>query len=163
MFRSLSPRKTSLLAVLVATLAVPPPLVFGADLNVDSFTLDNGMQVVVIPQRGTPVITHMVWYKVGSADDPPGKSGLAHLLEHLTFSSRKTYSDSDIVTESGGHENAYTSYDYTAYYQVINDDLLETVMKLETERMSKLAITDEDVQAEQAGVSAERQQTRRAG
>ncbi|MEE9148497.1 MAG: pitrilysin family protein [Candidatus Tectomicrobia bacterium] len=147
-----------MLTVLVATLAAPPSLVFGADINVDSFTLDNGMQVVVIPQSGTPVITHMVWYKVGSADDPPGKSGLAHLLEQLTFSSRKTYSDRDIVAESGGHENAYTSYDYTAYYQVINDDLLETVMKLETDRMSKLTITDQDVQAEQASVSAERQQ-----
>ena len=158
MFKLLFAGRTILQTVLITTLAVQSHPLFGADVNVDSFTLDNGMQVVVIPQSGTPVITHMVWYKVGSADDPPGKSGLAHLLEHLTFSSRKTYSDSDIVTESGGHENADTSYDYTAYYQVINDDLLETVMKLETDRMSKLAITDQDVQTDQAGVLAERQQ-----
>ena len=158
MFKLLFPDRTILQTVLMATLAVQSHPLFGADVNVDSFTLDNGMQVVVIPQSGTPIITHMTWYKVGSADDPPGKSGLAHLLEHLTFSSRETYSDSDIATESGGHKNAYTSYDYTAYYQVINDDLLETVMKLEIDRMSKLAITDQDVQAGQAGVLAERQQ-----
>ena len=87
-------------------------MVAGADLNAESFTLDNGMQVVLIPDRQAYVLAHAVWYKVGAADDPAGKSGVAHLLEHLTFRSTNVYPGGDLwqmVRRSGNHENASTS------------------------------------------------------
>ncbi len=81
--------------------------------------LENGLQIVVIPDHRTPVVTHMVWYQNGSADDPPGKSGIAHFLEHLMFKGTKAHPKgfSDLVAELGGQENAFTAYDYTAYFQ----------------------------------------------
>ena len=92
------------------------------DIDVTSFKLDNGMQVVVIPDHRTPVVTHMVWYRNGSADDPVGKSGIAHFLEHLMFKGTPAHPDasfSRIVAENGGAENAFTTTDYTGYFQKI--------------------------------------------
>src|SRR5450432_2855409 len=83
------------------------------------FRLDNGLSVVVIPDHRAPVVTHMVWYRNGSADDPPGKSGIAHFLEHLMFKGTKAHpmgEFSDIISELGGQENAFTGNDYTAYF-----------------------------------------------
>src|SRR5947207_15892683 len=88
--------------------------------HVASFTLPNGLEVTVIPDRRAPVVTHMVWYRNGSADDPPGKSGIAHFLEHLMFKGTAKHPAgefSDVVASLGGQENAFTSYDYTAYFQ----------------------------------------------
>ena len=85
-----------------------------------SFTLGNGLQVVVIPDRRTPVVTQMIWYKVGSADETPGKSGLAHFLEHLMFKGTAKHPAgefSQTVLRIGGNENAFTSVDYTGYFQ----------------------------------------------
>ena len=81
--------------------------------------LDNGLEVVVIPDHRAPVVTHMVWYRNGSADDPAGKSGIAHFLEHLMFKGTQTSAGRilGIVAELGGQENAFTSNDYTAYFQ----------------------------------------------
>ena len=89
-----------------------------AGLDVSHFTLSNGLEVVVIPDHRTPVVTHMVWYKVGSGDETAGKSGLAHFLEHLMFKGTKKnplgrYSQT--VATLGGQENAFTTDDYTAY------------------------------------------------
>ena len=84
------------------------------------FTLGNGLQVVVIPDHRTPVVTQMIWYKVGSADETPGKSGLAHFLEHLMFKGTIKHpvgEFSQTVLRIGGNENAFTSTDYTGYYQ----------------------------------------------
>ena len=85
-----------------------------------SFTLDNGLDVVVIPDRRVPVVTHMVWYRNGSADDPLGQSGIAHFLEHLMFKGTEQHPPgefSKVVSGLGGQENAFTSFDYTAYFQ----------------------------------------------
>src|SRR6186997_1900033 len=85
-----------------------------------SYTLANGLQIVVIPDRRTPVVTHMIWYKVGSADETPGKSGLAHFLEHLMFKGTERFPAgrfSQTVIRIGGQENAFTSTDYTGYFQ----------------------------------------------
>ena len=89
---------------------------------ISDFMLDNGMEVVVIPDHRAPIVTHMVWYKVGSADEPPGKSGIAHFFEHLMFKGTKNHKPGEFgakVAEIGGSENAFTSWDYTAFYQTV--------------------------------------------
>ncbi|MGI9483809.1 MAG: M16 family metallopeptidase [Hyphomicrobiales bacterium] len=121
--------------------------------------LKNGMEVVVIPDRRAPVVTHMVWYKVGSADEPFGKSGIAHFLEHLMFKGTKTVPAGEFsktVRRNGGRDNAFTSVDYTAYFQRISKDRIELVMKLEADRMVNLTLRDEDVLPERDVVLEER-------
>jgi zinc protease len=127
--------------------------------DITSFTLDNGMQVVVIPDHRTPVVTHMVWYRNGSADDPPGKSGIAHFLEHLMFKGtekRPKGMFSNLVSELGGQENAFTSYDYTAYYQKVAKEHLATMMAFESDRMTNLVLSNDDVIPERDVVLEER-------
>jgi zinc protease len=127
--------------------------------DISSFHLANGMQVVVIPDHRTPVVTHMVWYRNGSADDPPGKSGIAHFLEHLMFKGTETKPKgmfSNLVSELGGQENAFTSYDYTAYFQKVAKEHLATMMSFESDRMTKLVLADEDVLPERDVVLEER-------
>jgi zinc protease len=113
-----------------------------------SFTLGNGLQVVVIPDHRTPVVTQMTWYKVGSADETPGKSGLAHFLEHLMFkgtSKHPTGEFSQTVLRVGGNENAFTSTDYTGYYQRVPREELGKMMEFEADRMTGLILKDENV------------------
>jgi zinc protease len=115
---------------------------------VEHFTLANGLDVVVIPDRRAPVVTHMVWYKVGAADEPPGKSGIAHFLEHLMFKgTAKNPSGrfSQVVATIGGQENAFTSSDYTGYFQRVARDKLKEMMEFEADRMTGLVLTDEVV------------------
>src|SRR4051812_12452819 len=115
------------------------------------FTLANGLEVVVIPDRRTPVVTHMVWYRVGAADETPGKSGLAHFLEHLMFKGTKAHpmgAFSKTVSGIGGQENAFTSSDYTRYYQRTTRDKLRLMMELEADRMTGLVLTDDVVRPE---------------
>ena len=125
----------------------------------ETFTLKNGMAVVVIPNHRVPVVTHMVWYKVGSADEPPGKSGIAHFLEHLMFKgTRKLASEefSRILAHNGGRENAFTSHDYTGYYQSIAVDRLEMVMEMEADRMTNLVFDAKEVEPERQVIFEER-------
>jgi zinc protease len=127
--------------------------------DISSFTLGNGMQVVVIPDHRTPVVTHMVWYRNGSADDPPGKSGIAHFLEHLMFKGTETRPKgmfSNLVSELGGQENAFTSYDYTAYFQKVAKEHLPTMMAFEADRMRNLVLSNDDVIPERDVVLEER-------
>jgi zinc protease len=144
--------KHALALVLALVLAVLCPQAgVAAGLDVSHFTLGNGLEVVVIPDHRTPVVTHMVWYKVGSADETAGKSGLAHFLEHLMFKGTKKnplgrYSQT--VATLGGQENAFTTDDYTAYYQRIPRERLKTLMEFESDRMTGLVLTDEVVKPE---------------
>ncbi|MCK7610683.1 insulinase family protein [Roseibium sp. CAU 1639] len=127
--------------------------------NLESFTLENGLQVVVIPDRRAPVATHMIWYKVGSADEPEGQSGVAHFLEHLMFKGTTDHPDgafSKMVAERGGQENAFTSTDYTAYYQRVAKEHLPLMMKLEADRMENLVLSEEVVAPERDVVLEER-------
>ncbi len=113
-----------------------------------SFTLANGLQVVVIPDHRTPVVTHMIWYKVGSADETPGKSGLAHFLEHLMFKGTSKHPAgefSQTVLRIGGNENAFTSTDYTGYFQRVPREELGKMMEFEADRMTGLVLKDENV------------------
>jgi zinc protease len=116
--------------------------------EVANFTLPNGLQVVVIPDHRTPVVTHMIWYRVGSADETPGKSGLAHFLEHLMFkgtAKNPAGRFSQWLAEIGGQENAFTTSDYTAYFQRIAKEYLPTVMEFEADRMTGLVLTNGNV------------------
>jgi zinc protease len=127
--------------------------------RVANYQLENGMQVVIIPDRRAPVVTHMVWYRNGSADDPPGKSGIAHFLEHLMFKGTKTHPKgefSEMVGEIGGQENAFTSNDYTAYFQRVAKEHLGLMMSFEADRMTGLELTDEIVAPERDVVLEER-------
>lgn len=127
--------------------------------NPESFTLKNGMQVVVISNHRAPIVRHMVWYKVGSADEPRGKSGIAHFFEHLMFKKTTTLKSgefSKIVARNGGRDNAFTSHDYTGYHQSIAVDRLEIVMKLEADRMRGLILEDEQIEPERQVVLEER-------
>lgn len=125
-------------------------------------TLSNGMQVVAIPNDRAPVVTHMVWYGVGGADEAVGESGTAHFLEHLLFkgtTAQEPGEFSRIVKNMGGRDNAFTSWDYTAYFQTIPADELETVMRLEADRMRGAAPSQEDFLSERDVVIEERRQT----
>ena len=127
--------------------------------NVTGFLLDNGLQVVVIPDRRAPVVTHMLWYKVGSADEEPGKSGIAHFFEHLMFKGTKNHPAGEFsrrIAEIGGQENAFTSYDYTAYFQQVAPDALGSMMAFEADRMTNLILTDEVIGPERDVIIEER-------
>jgi len=117
----------------------------------ETFTLDNGMEVVVLPDHRVPVVTHMVWYRVGAADEPQGQSGIAHFLEHLMFKGTDELGPGDfsrIIAANGGVDNAFTSWDYTAYYQRVALDRLEMVMRMEADRMTDLSIPEDDFYSE---------------
>ncbi|GAA0778873.1 insulinase family protein [Roseibium denhamense] len=127
--------------------------------NLNHFTLDNGLEVVVIPDRRAPVVTHMIWYKAGSADEPEGQSGVAHFLEHLMFKGTASHPDgafSHMIAERGGRENAFTSFDYTAYFQRVAKEHLPLMMELEADRMENLVLSDEVVTPERDVVLEER-------
>ena len=128
----------------------PPP---------ETFVLDNGLEVIVIPDHRAPVVTHMVWYRVGAADEPKGKSGIAHFLEHLMFKGTDkipTAAFSKIVARNGGQDNAFTSEEYTAYFQHVALDKLPLVMGMEADRMANLKLTKEVVLPERDVVLEER-------
>jgi zinc protease len=115
---------------------------------VGHFTLGNGLEVVVIPDHRAPVVTHMVWYKVGAADETPGKSGLAHFLEHLMFKGTAKNAMgkfSQAVAAVGGQENAFTSQDYTGYFQRVSRENLKDMMEYESDRMTGLVLSPEAV------------------
>lgn len=149
---------------LVIALLVAPFAAVAAPAGVyfpETATLSNGMQVVVATNRRIPAVTHMVWYKVGSADEVSGEYGVAHFLEHLMFKGTDKVGPGEFsrrVAEHGGEDNAFTSYDFTAYFQTVARDRLEMVMAMEADRMTGLKLTDELVKPEAAVVWEERRQ-----
>lgn len=131
----------------------------GATFGAETFTLANGMQAVVVPNRRAPLVHHAVWYKAGAADEPPGKSGVAHMLEHMMFKGLAGAADdgfSETVARNGGNDNAFTGQDYTGYYQNIAVDRLALVMRLEAGRMTELAFDDAAFELEREVVLEER-------
>jgi zinc protease len=132
-----------------------------AAATVTNFSLANGLDVVVIPDHRTPVVTHMLWYRVGAADEMPGKSGLAHFLEHLMFKGTKKFPDgkfSQNVAAIGGQENAFTSSDYTGYFQRVARQNLKLLMEMESDRMTGLVLTDAVVLPERDVILEEQNQ-----
>lgn len=156
-------RVPSLAAALVAL-----PLAFALpasaqvkDDTVTTFTLDNGMEAIVIEDHRAEVVVHMVWYNVGAADEPPGKSGIAHFLEHLMFKGTDDLAPgefSKVVEAQGGSDNAFTSDDYTGYFQRVASDRLELMMTMEADRMRDLVLDSEDMLTERDVVLEERAQ-----
>jgi zinc protease len=147
------------LGLLAACVAAP-----GAHAQVFSpatFELANGLQVVVIENRRAPIVTQMVWYKAGAADEVQGKSGIAHFLEHLMFKGTPDVPPGEfsrIVARVGGRDNAFTSWDYTGYFQNVARDRLETVMRIEADRMANLTLSDAEVLPERDVIVEERRQ-----
>lgn len=144
--------------VLVAGLLLAGP---GLADDVTTFRLDNGMDVVVIEDHRAPAVTQMVWYRVGAADEPPGHSGIAHFLEHLMFKGTDDLAPGEFsatVSAQGGSDNAFTSWDYTAYFQRVAADRLDLMMKMEADRMRDLQLLEEDVVTERAVIIEERKQ-----
>jgi zinc protease len=155
----LNVNSTVIAAVFFATAASISARAAGPEVS--DFKLDNGLELVVIPDHRVPVVTHMVWYKVGSADETPGKSGLAHFLEHLMFKGTAKHPPgefSQVVAHAGGQENAFTSYDYTGYYQRVPSANLKTVMEFEADRMTGLTLTDALVLPEREVILEEQNQ-----
>ncbi|WP_287380859.1 pitrilysin family protein, partial [Mesorhizobium sp.] len=129
------------------------------DGKVTNFLLDNGMEVVVIPDHRAPIVTHMVWYKIGSADEPPGKSGIAHFFEHLMFKATTNHAAGAFdraVSAIGGSNNAFTSYDYTAFYETVVPQALEQMMDFEADRMRNLILNDNVIATERDVILEER-------
>jgi zinc protease len=146
-------------AATLRTEAAPFGRTDGGGPEVSSFTLDNGLDVVVVPDRRVPVVTHMIWYRNGSADDPVGQSGIAHFLEHLMFKGTKRHPAgefSQVVSALGGQENAFTSFDYTAYFQRVAREHLKTMMEFEADRMTGLVLDEAVVAPERDVVLEER-------
>lgn len=134
----------------------PPPAA-----EVSHFTLENGLEVVVIPDRRAPIVTHMVWYKVGSADDPQGKSGIAHFLEHLMFKGTERHPAGEmdrVIAEIGGYTNAFTTSDVTVYHQTVPPEFLPQMMDFEADRMRGLVLDEAIIGAERDVVLEERGQ-----
>ena len=160
--KNASTTKGAFLALAFLALCLVPGLNTPAQagvFNPETFTLANGMQVVVIGNHRVPVVTHMVWYGVGSADEGQGESGIAHFLEHLMFKGTKIRAPgefSKILARNGGQENAFTSSDYTAYFQTVAVDRLELFMEMEADRMTNLVLTEKEVETEKAVVLEER-------
>lgn len=152
--------KASIGAAALVLLAVFQP-VQAEVFNAKETFLDNGMQVVVVENHRAPVVTHMVWYRVGAMDEPPGRSGIAHFLEHLMFKGTDTLEPGEfsaIVARNGGQGNAFTSQDFTAYFQSVASDRLDLVMRLEADRMANLDIAQDHFEPEKKVVLEERRQ-----
>ncbi len=150
---------SQLMALSLMMLSTTPSAAQTLAPRVSEFMLANGMQVVVIPDTRAPVVTHFVWYRVGSADEPPGVSGIAHFLEHLMFKSTDKIASGDFsrtVSRLGGQDNAFTSYDMTAYYQRISKDRLPRMMEMEADRMVNLKLEEKEVVTERAVIIEER-------
>lgn len=129
--------------------------------EVTTYQLDNGMDIVVIEDHRAPVVVHMLWYRAGSADEPVGSSGVAHYLEHLLFKATDTVESGEfqrVVGENGGSDNAFTSYDYTGYFQRVAADRLPLMMQYEADRMNNLVLTEADIVSERGVILEERNQ-----
>ena len=149
------------LCCLAPVFALAPPALAAKNEAVSSFTLDNGLQVVVIEDHRAPAVVHMVWYKIGAADETAPHSGIAHFLEHLMFQGTHNLAPGEFsatVEALGGNDNAFTSWDYTAYFQRVAADRLDVMMKMEADRMRGLNLSEEDVATEREVILEERSQ-----
>jgi zinc protease len=145
------------IAILIA--AASQPAEAQQDPKTFQFALQNGMQVMVIPDHRSPIVTQMLWYRVGAVDDPPGYSGLAHFFEHMMFRGTATTPGDQFarsIARNGGEENAFTTHDYTAFYEQIAKDRLQFVMGLDADRMSNLDLSEPNVRTERDVVLEER-------
>jgi zinc protease len=148
-----------LLAALLGLPAAEAAAVSLPRVSIRQFTLANGLRVLMVERRDAPVVSVQVWYHVGSKNDPPGKSGLAHLFEHLMFQGTRNIGPemfSDYIVRAGGEDNAYTTEDYTVYWETFPSNLLPVVLWLEADRMRNLEISERILETEKEVVKEER-------
>ncbi len=153
--------RSPIFAALLTVALVPISAAARDNEAVTYFTLDNGMDVVVVEDHRAPVVQQMVWYRAGSADEPKGSSGVAHFLEHLLFKATDKLESGEFsatVSANGGNDNAFTSYDYTAYFQRVAADRLELMMSMESDRMKNIRLTPENIETERDVILEERNQ-----
>jgi zinc protease len=137
---------------------LPAPTLANAETTFEK-TLANGLRVIVKEDRRAPTVVHMVWYRAGAMDEKDGSSGVAHVLEHMMFKGTKTLKSGEFnkrVAEAGGRDNAFTSLDYTAYFQIVPKGALPEMMRLEADRMANLQLQPEEFAAEIQVVMEER-------
>ena len=148
----------ALLFVLLLALQNPQPALAGR-LPVQEFTLANGLKVLLLEEPKAPVVTVQIWYKVGSRHEVMGRAGLSHMLEHMMFKGTKNYGKgefSKIIKKNGGNDNAFTSQDYTAYFENLAADKLELALEMEADRLQGLLLDDKEFQLEREVVKEER-------
>lgn len=127
--------------------------------EVREYTLENGLKVILIEEHKAPVVTFQVWYRVGAKDEPAGKSGLSHLLEHMMFKGTPKYGPSVLsrtVQKNGGTDNAYTTKDYTVYFAMLSSDRVSLAVELEADRMQNLTLDPKETASEKSVVMEER-------
>jgi zinc protease len=159
-------RPARLLLVVTAAIAIAIPAALGArsdvtppKLQIESHTLDNGLQVVLAPDTSRPVVNVQVWYRVGSKDERKGRTGFAHLFEHMMFRGSANVGPEEhmrYIREAGGTINAYTDFDRTVYWQTVPSNHLERVLWLEADRMASLVVNEENFKKEREVVKEER-------
>lgn len=152
-------RRQILFAIIGLLLLQPLSHAVAADAGVREFTLDNGMKVLVLPDHRAPVITSMVWYRVGASHEPGGMTGISHALEHMMFKGTDTLAPGEfsrIIAELGGRENAFTGRDFTAYFQQLASGHLDTALRLEADRMRNLALPEDEFVQEMRVIQEER-------
>lgn len=138
--------------------------VVSADMDLSGrheYVLDNGLKVVIKEDHRAPVVVTQIWYRVGSSDEPEDKGGISHLLEHMMFKGTKKVSSDDferMIAKFGGHNNAFTSYDYTGYYEVFPANYWTLALELEADRMKNLQFDENDFVKEHQVVMEERRQ-----
>ncbi|MCX7794117.1 MAG: insulinase family protein [Thermodesulfovibrionales bacterium] len=127
--------------------------------KVQEYVLKNGLKVIILKDHKAPVATFQIWYRVGSIDEPKGKTGLSHLFEHMAFRGTPKYGSKELsrlIQKNGGIDNAYTTKDYTAYFQILPSDRIDLSIEIEADRMRNLLLREEDLQYERAVVMEER-------
>jgi len=142
--------------VLILAFIIVP---FAAHAAVKEYTLKNGLKVLIIEDHKAPLATFQIWYRVGSKDEPMGKTGISHLLEHMMFKGTPKYGSkqfSNIIQRNGGTDNAHTTKDYTMYHQTLSSDRIDLSIKLEADRMINLLLEPKEVVAERNVVMEER-------
>lgn len=152
-------RLVFLCLVSLMTSVAQPSASFAVGPKVTHTALSNGLEVVIIPDRRAPVVTHMMWYRIGASDEPAGKSGIAHFLEHLMFKGTEKIAPgefSKIIARNGGEDNAFTTQDTTVYFQRVASDRLRLVMEMEADRMANLRLLEDDVNTERKVILEER-------
>jgi len=145
------------LAVVAAAVSVGPA--FSQTLGIEEYRLDNGLTILVREDHSSPVVSVQVWYRVGSRNDRSGTTGISHFLEHMMFEGTERYGPGEIeriVRRNGGEKNAFTSRDYTAYYENLASDRYEIAIELEADRMRNLVLDPERISRERGAVSEER-------
>lgn len=143
----------------VGSIKKPAPESIGIQLEVEKYKLSNGLTVVLHQERSAPLVSYQTWFKVGSKDEEPGYTGIAHLFEHMMFKGAKRYTNNDfdkILKSTGASYNAFTSQDYTGYYIDLPSNKLELAIDLESDRLEFLQLTDEHLASEREVVKEER-------